>query len=93
MRKSDSKRVAEVLADVDAMRITDDNPDPVGEYETEAEAILRHVRKARKKGQVIDQDAMAGVVADVFRHWFEQDISPAEAQVMASRLIELNLET
>lgn len=92
MTPSDSRHVAEVLADVDLMRITDGNPDPVGEYETEAKAILRHVREARKKDQVIDRDAMAGIIAGVFRHWFDQDISPDEAQEVASRLIGLNLE-
>jgi hypothetical protein len=81
-----SRDIAEILADEDLMRITDGNPDPVGEYSGEAAEIARRVTIALRGLGAVDREFIAGVVADVFKSEFEVDIEPGEGARIAARI-------
>ena len=80
------RRVAEILADADLVRITDENPDPVGEYSGEAAEIVRRIMVALRNPQGVDQELIKSVVVDVFKSEFEVDIASDEAAHIASRI-------
>ncbi|HEX5376062.1 MAG TPA: hypothetical protein VFW48_07880 [Solirubrobacterales bacterium] len=80
------RQIAEVLASEDVMNITVGNPDPVGEYAGEAAEIVRRVRVGVKNGQSTEPVHIAGVVREVFRREFDQDIGAGYAREIADRL-------
>lgn len=79
----DSRQVAEVLADIDLMGLRGVVPDLTAEYEAEANDI---VRKVEARSGVLDEQQLAIVVEQVFRHWFDQQITQREADVIARRI-------
>lgn len=81
------REIAIVLADEDVMGITDGNPDPIGEYRNEAEAICRSLESRRRAGEEIDRDRVAEVVSAVFERWFEQTLASDDAGRIAARII------
>jgi hypothetical protein len=78
--------IAEILADEDLVRITDGNPDPVGEYFVEAAEIVRRVMVGLQRPRLVNQKFIANVVSEVFKEKFEVDISCNEAARIASRI-------
>jgi hypothetical protein len=78
--------IAAILTDEELMRITDGNPDPVGECSEEAAEIARQVITALGGRQLVGQSLMASVVSDVFKREFEVEIGSDEAACIARRI-------
>ena len=80
------RQIAEVLAGEDVMKITVGNPDPVGEYTGEAAEIARRLRVDMKNGRSTEPVHIAGVVREVFRREFDQDIGADCAREIVDKL-------
>lgn len=77
------ERTAEILADVDPMRITISNPNPQEEYAAEAAEISRSILRRTMKGEVLEKKFVATVVLDVFQRQFDEDIGLDCAETIA----------
>jgi hypothetical protein len=80
------RRVAEVLAEEDVMNLAEGNPDPVGEYASEAAEIVRRMLVPTDLAESSLEDRLPGVVSEVFRVQFEEEIASEQARSIARRI-------
>lgn len=83
------REVAEILAEADVMRITEGNPDPVGEYEGEAAEIVRRMLRAEQDGRTVDQGSVALALQEVFHREFEVSLDAERAAELAAKILRV----
>jgi hypothetical protein len=86
-KSEQSRQIAEILADLDIMKLGEGNPHLISEYKPEADEIAQRLSEMRTHGVEIDESAFSEMVKQVFEYWFSETIASSDADEVTRQVI------